>query len=84
MRGIGAFKYKSGEFAAFSLYFLGQNNTTQRVYASLTCKIDLVKSFKVNLLIGNNIIFPEGFIIEIQRRSLFIWSSGVTVSIDAR
>lgn len=60
VRGIGPFKYKSKEFAAFSVYFLDKKNAAQRVYASLTCQIDLVKSLKMNLLISNNIIFLEG------------------------
>lgn len=81
---IRASKHKSGEFAALSLYFPSKNNADQRVYASLTYKIHLVKGLRANLLIGNNIMSLKGFIIDVKRRSVFIESCGVSVPIDAR
>ena len=84
VRGIGASKHKSGEFAALSLYFPGRNNAGQQVYTSLTCEIYLVKDLRANLLIGNNIISPEGFVIDVKKRSVLIQSCGVTVPIDTK
>ena len=84
VRGIRAPKHKSGEFAALSLYFPGKNNTGQLVYASLTCKIHLVEDLKANLLIGNDIMSPEGFVIDVKGKSALIRSCGVTVFIDTR
>lgn len=84
VREIGASKHKSGEFAALSLYFPGKNNTEQLVYTFLTCKTHLVKDLKANLLIGNDIISLEGFVIDVKRKSALIGSCGVTVPIDAR
>ena len=84
VRRIKASKHESGEFAALFLYFPGRDNTGQQVYAFLTCKIYLVKGLRANLLIGNNIMSPEGFIIDIKRRSILIRSCGVTVPIDVR
>lgn len=83
-RKIRASKHKSGEFVALSLYFSGKNNAGQQIYAFLTCKIYLVKSSRVNLLIGNDIISLEGFIIDIRRRSVLMGSCGITVSINVR
>lgn len=84
VRGIAASKHKSRDFAALFLYFLGRNDAGQQVYASLTCEIHLVKGLKANLLIGNNIMSPEGFVIDVKKRSLLIGTCKVTVHIDAR
>lgn len=84
VKKIRSSKHKSEEYAAFSLYFPGKDDAGQQVYASLTCKIHLVKGLKANLLIGNNIMFLKNFIINVKRKSVFIGSYGVTVSIDAR
>lgn len=84
VRGIGASKHESGEFAAPYLYFPGKNNVGQQVYISLTCEIYLVKDLKANLLIGNDIMSPKGFIIDIKRKSVWIKSYGITIPIDVR
>ena len=84
VRGIGASKHKSGEFAAFSLYFPGKNNIGQLVYASLTCEIHLVEDLRANLLIGNDIMSPEGFIINVKGKKALIDSCEVTIPIDVR
>ncbi len=84
VRGIGASKHESGEFAVLSLYFPGKDNAGQLVYASLTCKIHLVEDLRANLLIGNDIMSPEGFVIDVKGKKALISSCEVTVPIDAR
>ncbi len=84
VRRIKASKHKLKEFAALSLYFPGKNNAGQLVYVSLTYEIHLIKDLKANLLIGNDIIFPEDFVIDVRGRSVLIKSCGVTISIVAR
>lgn len=54
------------------------------IYAFLIYKIHFVKGLKANLLIGNDIIFPTVFVIDVKRRSEFIRSYKVTISIDIR
>lgn len=84
IKGRRASKQKSWEFETFLLYFQGKNNAEQLVLASLTCEIHLVKGMKANLLIGNYIMFPESFIINVKGKNALIKSWGVIVSIDAR
>lgn len=67
--GIKVLKHKSKEFAALLLYFPDKNNARQLVYTSLTCKIHLVKGLRANLLIRNNIMSPENFVLDVKRRS---------------
>lgn len=84
VKGIKSFKHKSREFAALFLYFPGKDIVGQQVYAYLTCKIHLVKGLRASLLIGNNIMSPKNFIIDVNRKSVFIRSCKVTVPIDVR
>lgn len=84
VRGIGASKHKSGEFTTLSLYLLGRNNAGQLVYASLTCEIYLVKDLGANLLIRNDIMSPEDFVLDVKEKKTLINSCEVTISIDAR
>lgn len=81
---IRASKYKLGEFLTFLLYFPDKNNAGQLVYAFLTCEIHSVEGLRANLLIINNIISPEGFVIDVKRKSVLIKSYWVTVPIDVR
>lgn len=84
VRGIGTSKYKSEEFAALSLYFPGKDGAGKLVYASVRCEIHLVEDLKANLLIGNDIMSPENFVIDIEKRTTLIKSCGVTIPISAR
>ena len=84
VRGIGASKHKSEEFAALSLYFPGKDDAGRLVYASVRYEIHLVDSLRANLLIGNDIMSPENFVIDIDKRSTLIGSCRVTIPISAR
>lgn len=84
VRGIGASKHKSTEFAALLLYFLGKNDAEQLVYAALKCEIDLIKGLRANSLIGNDILSLKGIVIDINRKSALIGSCEVTITINAK
>ena len=84
VNGIRASKHKLREFAALSLYFSKKNNAWQLVYASLTYKIHIIKDLRANLLIDNNIISPESFVIDVKKGNVLIKSCKVTVLVNAR
>ena len=84
VRGIGASRHESDEFTALSLYFPGKDGAGKLVYASLRCEIHLVEGLRANLLIGNDIILPENFVIDIEKKTTLIGSCGVIVPISAR
>ena len=84
IRRIKASKRKSEEFATLSLYFPRKNNAKQLVYAFIICEIHLVENLKANLLIRNNIMSLEGFVINVKRKKALINSCKVTISIDTR
>lgn len=66
------------------MYFPSEDDISQQVYASLTCEIHLVKGLRANLLIGNDIMSSENFVVDVKRKNVFIGSCNVTVPIDAR
>ncbi len=65
VRGIGSSKHESGEYAVLFLYFPGKDNAGEQVYTSLNCEIHLVEDLRANLLIGNHIMSPMNFIIDV-------------------
>ncbi len=84
VRGIGASKHESLEFAALSLYFSGRNGGGDLVYAALQCEIHLVEGLHANLLIGNDIMSPEGMIIDLGKKTALIGACGVTIDVNAK
>ncbi len=84
VKRIKVFKYKSRNFAALSLYFPGRNKVRQLVYTSLTYKIHMIENLRVNLWIGNDIMSPKCFVINVKERSMLIKSCGITIFIDTR
>lgn len=84
VRGIRASKHKSEKFAALFLYFPGTDSIRKLVYALLRSEIHLVKGLKANLLIGNDIMLPKNFVIDIKKKTTLIKSYTVTVSINAK
>lgn len=84
VRGIRTSKHKSAQFAALFLYFPGKNETGQRVYASIKCELHLVNGLQANILVRNNILSSEGFMINLNKNRAFIGSYGVTIPINAR
>lgn len=84
VRGIGASKHKSSEFAALSLYFPGKNNVGDLVYAALQCDIYLVEGLRANLLISNDIMSPEAMVIDLGKKTALIGICEVTIDINTK
>ena len=84
VRGIGASRHESGEFAFTALYMPGLNQEGSEVYAYVQCKLHLVDGLKANMLIGNDVLYTESFTINLASASAHILSCGVTIVINAR
>ena len=84
VRGIGASRHESNEFALTALYIPGLDREGSEVYACIKCELHLVEGLKANMLIGNNILCTEGFTINLASASAHILSCGVTIVINAR
>lgn len=77
-------KHESAQFAEVSFFFSGESNEGQKVYASVRCKLHLVKGLQANTLIGSNILAPESFVFNVGLGHALIGSCGVKITIRAR
>ena len=84
VRGIGASRHESGEFALTAFYTPGLDREGSEVYACVQCELHLVNSLKANMLIGNNVLCTEGFTINLANASAHILSCGITIVISAK
>lgn len=84
VRGIGASKNKSGDFAFTTIYIPGIDEKGHKVYMSINCELHLVDGLKTNMLVGNDVLCIEGFAINLSTSSAFIHSCGVKIDINAR
>lgn len=84
IRSINAFKHKSGEFTFVTIYISGFNNKSFKVYSSISCKLPLIKRLKVNILVSNNILYIEGFSINIYNTSVLLYYYNVKIDISTK
>ena len=84
VRGIGTLKHESAQFAELSLFLLGEDNEEQKVYASIRCKLYLVEGLRANILVDNDILAPESFVLNVGLGHALVGSCGVKIAIRAR
>ena len=84
VRGIGVLRHKSAQIVELSLFLLGKDNKREMVYASIKYELYLVKGLSTNILIGNNILTPEGFVLNIGLGYAVVESYDVKITIEAR
>ena len=84
IRGIGTSKHESAQFAEVALFLPGESNKGQRVYASIRCELHLVEGLRANILIGNNILAPESFVLNVGLGHALVGSCGVKIAIRAK
>lgn len=84
VRGIDTFKHESGDFALTTIYISSIDKKDRKVYASISCELYLVDGLKANMLVGNNVLYIEGFTINLAISSTLIRSCVVKININAR
>lgn len=84
VRGIRTSKHESAQFAEVSLFFLGESDEGQRVYAFIRCELHLVEGLRANILIGNDILAPESFVLNVALDHALVESCRVKITIRAR
>lgn len=75
---------KFTQFAELFFFFQGENDKGQKIYVFFKCKLHLVKSFKVNILIKNNIFTLESFVLDIRLGHTMMKSYDIKIIIRAR
>lgn len=84
VRGIEASKHKSAQFAKLSLFLPEENNKGQKVYASIKCDLHLIDGLKANILIGNNILALESFVLNVGLGHALVESCGIKITIKTK
>lgn len=84
VKGIGALKHESGHFAFSTIYIPGIDKKGCEVYASISCKLHLIDRLKANMLVGNDVLYTENFVINFSTSSALIQSCGVMIDINTR
>lgn len=82
VKDISISKYKFYEFTFTTFYISSLDQESLEVYVYIKCKLHLVESLKVNILIENNIFYTENFTINLVSISTNILSYEVTIIID--
>ena len=83
VRGIGADKHSTSEYAILDVYFPGKKGT-KNVTACVTREVHLVDGLKAKMLIGVDIIGPESIDISVSKKEAYIGSCGVKAAIATR
>ena len=64
VRGIGSASHNASQFVLVSIYLLGRD----RKIALIEREVHIVDNLKVNLLVGMDILAPEGILIDLENR----------------
>lgn len=84
VQGINASKHKSGEFAFTIIFIPGFDKEGLGIYASIRYKLYLVDRLKANMLVGNNVLYMGGIVINLSNVPALIHSYGMKIDISAR
>ena len=85
VRGVGTNKYETDEFAILPIYLPGKDKDGQDILACLTAEFHLVDNLRAQMLIGNDIIGPQGIIIDVSNQFATIFQcESIQVPIEPR
>lgn len=84
VRGIEVLRHKFAQFAVLSLFFPGEDDEKRKIYASIKCELHLLKCLSAKILIGNNNLAPESFVLNIGLSYAIVGSCSVKITIKAR
>lgn len=73
--------YLSKDFIYMLFYFPKISNNSKPVLAKIRREIYLVKRLKVKILIGNNILVSEGFVLDLLNKKVIIFSYDTKIQI---
>ena len=82
VKGIGSTTHESVEFVHISIYFLGVTKDESAVLACITREIHLVDDLKAKMLIDNDFLGFEGFIIDIEGKFAAIGSCEIKITLE--
>lgn len=84
VKGISISRHKSEKFVLTLFYFSELNGENPEIYICIKCELYLVHGFKANILIDNNILYIESFLINLINTSTQIQSYSIDIIISAK
>lgn len=84
VKGIGSGTHLAMDYVHLSFYFPGTIDKGQPVLAEIKREIHLVDDLKAKMLIENDILIPEGFLIDLTKREAIISSCKTTIQISTK
>lgn len=84
VRSIGALKHKSRDFILTTIYIPGIDKKCREVYAAISCELHLVDQLQANILVDNNLLYTESFVINLSIFFALIHSCDIKININAR
>lgn len=84
VRGIGAATHLSKDYIHVPFYFPGTNNDGKPVLAEIRREVHLVEGLKAKMLVGNDILVPEGFVLDLSNKAATISSCDTKIRISLK
>ena len=81
VRDIGTITHFSKDFIYMSFYFPRKNDNSKPVLAEIKREVHLVKGLKAKMLIGNDILMSEGFVLNLSNKKATISSCNIKIRI---
>lgn len=84
VRGLGSSRHETSEYVTQNLYFPGIDDKGQAVLACVRRELHIVDDLRAKMLIGNDIIGPEGIVIDVANKKAYIGSCKTEIKVTAR
>ena len=84
VRGIGTATHLSKDFIHVPFYFPGMDNNGKPVLAEIRREVHLIEGLKAKMLVGNDILVPEGFILDLSNKEATISSCDTKIQISMK
>lgn len=82
VRGLRVNKHVTDQYTISDIYILAKNCQRQLVTAHIRREIHLVLDLKANMLVGTNIMTPEHFVFDVNKKTAFIGSCSCLFNLD--
>lgn len=81
IRGIATATYFLKNYIYVPFYFPRINNDSKPVLAEIKRKVYIIKRLKAKMLVGNDILVPEGFVLDLSNKEATISSCNTKIQI---
>ena len=81
IRGIDANKHRTKKYVVCFIYFRGVDDKGRKIRVCIWREIHLMKNFKINVLIGTDILTSKKFVLNFKKNEAFIKNCSVTILI---